>query len=173
MTGGWRYQPGQPGDTSVFGWQMFALRSARLSGLRVPKNVLRGCKTYLDSAATDRKRTMYSYMPGEPETPVMTAEALLSRQYLGWRRDYPPLVKGAAHVAKHLETAPERNIYYWYYATQLLHNMQNDDWKRWNLRVREGPDHHAGDRRGLRPRELGPGTAPSPTAGPRPAAGSS
>ena len=68
----------------------------------------------------------------------MTAEALLSRQYLGWPRDYPPLVKGAAQVAKHLESAPERNIYYWYYATQLLHNMQNDDWKRWNLRVREG-----------------------------------
>ncbi|MCA1686495.1 MAG: hypothetical protein LC745_11085 [Planctomycetia bacterium] len=54
--GGWRYQPGQPGDTSVFGWQMFALRSARLSGLRVSKNVARGCKTYLDSASTDAKR---------------------------------------------------------------------------------------------------------------------
>jgi hypothetical protein len=137
-TGGWRYQPGQAGDTSVFGWQMFALRSARLSGVRVSKNVYRGCKTYLDLAATDGKRTAYSYTPNGPASPVMTAEALLGRQYLGWPQDYPPLVKGASAVAKHLEASGERNIYYWYYATQLLHNMQNDDWKRWNLRVREG-----------------------------------
>jgi len=32
----------------------------------------------------------------------------------------------------------ERNIYYWYYATQLLHNMQNAAWKQWNNRLRDG-----------------------------------
>ena len=81
-TGGWRYQPGQAGDTSVFGWQMFALRSARLSGLRVSKNVYRGCKSYLDLAATDGKRTAYSYTPNRPASPVMTAhrKAMSSRQ---------------------------------------------------------------------------------------------
>ncbi len=135
--GGWRYFPGQAGDTSVFGWQMFALRSARLAGLKLPKNVIAGCKAYLDAAAVDRKIT-YAYQPGRPATPVMTAEALLSRQYLGWPRDFPPLVKGAAHVAADLEESGVRNIYYWYYATQLLHNMQNKDWRRWNAHVREG-----------------------------------
>ncbi len=137
-TGGWRYQPGQVGDTSVFGWQMFALRSAKLAGLKVSKSVTKGCRTYLDSAAADPKKTIYAYMEGRPATPIMTAEALLSRQYLGWARDYPPLVKGASQVARDLESGGERNIYYWYYATQLLHNMQNDDWKRWNPRVRDG-----------------------------------
>ncbi len=136
--GGWRYVPEQPGDTSVFGWQMFALRSARLSGLKLSRNVLRGCKTYLDLAAADGAKTTYGYQPGRDVSPVMTAEALLSRQYLGWPRDFPPLVKGAAHVAAHLNSSDERNIYYWYYATQLLHNMQNKDWKRWNVQVREG-----------------------------------
>jgi len=137
-SGGWRYVPGQAGDTSVFGWQMFALRSARLSGLRVPKNVLKGCRAYLDSAAADGKKVTYAYTAGGPATPVMTAEALLSRQYLGWPRDFPPLVKGASMVAGHLNGSSERNIYYWYYATQLLHNMQNKDWERWNVRVRDG-----------------------------------
>jgi hypothetical protein len=137
-TGGWRYFPGQPGDTSVFGWQMFALRSARLADLNVPKNVLKGCKAYLDTAAADNRRVTYSYLPGRPLSPVMTAEALLSRQYLGWPRDFPALVKGASMVARDLEESGERNIYYWYYATQLLHNMQNKDWERWNVRVREG-----------------------------------
>jgi hypothetical protein len=134
--GGWRYFPGQPGDTSVFGWQMFALRSARLAGLKLPKNVIAGCKAYLDAASVDRKIT-YAYMPGMGATPTMTAEALLSRQYLGWPRDFPPLIKGASHIAADLLDSNQRNIYYWYYATQLLHNMQNKDWQRWNVRVRE------------------------------------
>jgi hypothetical protein len=135
--GGWRYTPGQSGDTSVFGWQMFALRSARLAGLRVPKNVLKGCRTYLDEAAADTRKVTYSYTPGRAATPVMTAEALLTRQYLGWPKDFPALVKGVGMVAAHLEESRERNIYYWYYATQLLHNMQNKDWKKWNVRVRD------------------------------------
>ncbi len=68
----------------------------------------------------------------------MTAEALLSRQLLGWPRNFPPLVKGASQIAAHLDTSDQRNIYYWYYATQLLHNMKNKDWEKWNLKVREG-----------------------------------
>ncbi len=137
-TGGWRYFPGQPGDTSVFGWQMFALRSGKLAGFKVPKNVLAGCKSYLDSAAADNHRITYSYLPGKGVSPVMTAEALLTRQYLGWPRDFPALVKGSSMVARDLEESEERNIYYWYYATQLLHNMQNKDWEKWNVRVRDG-----------------------------------
>ncbi|RMF93373.1 MAG: hypothetical protein D6741_13760, partial [Planctomycetota bacterium] len=33
--GGWRYRPGDPGDTSQMGWQLMALRSARLAGIPV------------------------------------------------------------------------------------------------------------------------------------------
>ncbi len=138
-TGGWRYSPGQSGDTSVFGWQMFALRSGHGAGIPIRKDILRSCSRYLDSAATDRSRTTYSYLPqrGGPSA-VMTAEALLSRQLLGWPRKFPPLVKGASQIANDLDTSNQRNIYYWYYATQLLHNMKNKDWEKWNLKVREG-----------------------------------
>jgi hypothetical protein len=117
---------------------MFALRSARLAGLKVSKGVAKGCRAYLDAASADSNKITYGYLIGSPATPVMTAEALLSRQYLGWPRDYPPLIKGASHVANDLLVSRERNIYYWYYATQLLHNMQNKDWERWNVRVRDG-----------------------------------
>ncbi len=138
-SGGWRYAPQMPGDTSVFGWQMFALRSAHGSGIAVPKSVLKLCSRYLDQAAVDRSRTIYSYRPERGDaSPIMTAEALVSRQLLGWARNSPPLVKGASQVAQDLETNPKRNIYYWYYATQLLHNMKNKDWEKWNPRVREG-----------------------------------
>ena len=136
--GGWRYDPGMPGDTSVLGWQMFALRSARLGGLEVPKSVIRGCSYYLDLVSTDSHKTRYGYLPGRGETITMTAEALLCRQYLGWLRDSPAMVKGAAGVWDDLRNSGDRNIYYWYYATQLLHNMQNKAWKQWNAQVRDG-----------------------------------
>ncbi len=135
--GGWRYRPGQEGDTSVFGWSLFALRSANLAGIPIPKKTVQRCTNYLNSAAFDRKRILYSYQPGQSASPVMTAEALVGRQLLGWGRDHPALARGAARVASHLQTSEDRNIYYWYYATQLLHNMRNKDWERWNPHVRE------------------------------------
>ncbi|MFV2068933.1 MAG: hypothetical protein ACC645_18360, partial [Pirellulales bacterium] len=36
QSGGWRYQAGDPGDTSQLGWQVMALRSADLAGIVVP-----------------------------------------------------------------------------------------------------------------------------------------
>ncbi len=135
--GGWRYVPGMAGDTSVFGWQMFALRSARLAGLDVPKNVIKGCSHYLDECSADKYRTRYGYLPGREATPVMSAEGLLCRQYLGWPRESPAMLRGTAAVWGDLQASDERNIYYWYYATQLLHNMQNKHWRRWNVRIRD------------------------------------
>jgi hypothetical protein len=49
--GGWRYTPKQPGDTSVTGWQFMALKSAKMAGLKVPRNVIEGANTFLDSAS--------------------------------------------------------------------------------------------------------------------------
>src|SRR5262249_14847826 len=103
VTGGWRYSPGQEGDTSVFGWQIFALRSAHIAGIPIPRKILKACSRYLDQAAVDQHRITYAYQPGRPVSPVMTAEALLSRQLLGWPRGYPPLVKGASMIAADLD----------------------------------------------------------------------
>ena len=136
--GGWRYNPGQEGDTSVYGWQLFALRSASMSGLHVSKAVLKRCRQYLDSAAADPDGTTYAYQPGRPATPVMTAQGLLVRQYLGWKRDDPRLMHGADLVSRDLAQTTERNIYYWYYASQMLHNMHDKHWAEWNSRVRDG-----------------------------------
>jgi hypothetical protein len=136
--GGWRYYPTMPGDTSVFGWQLFALRSASLSGIGVSKATVQRCRKYLDFAASDPMKATYSYRPDGEASPVMTAEALLGRQYLGWVRETPALLQGAALVSAHLRESDERNIYYWYYATQLLHNMKGKEWEEWNRRVRDG-----------------------------------
>ena len=173
-TGGWRYSPGQAGDTSVFGWQIFALRSGHLAGLAVPRMTLRGCSDYLNLAAADPKKITYSYQPGHEVSPVMTAEALVSRQLLGLAANHPGADQGRRPGGGDTSRAiSERNIYYWYYATQLLHNLKNKDWERWNPHVREElvktqvKDEH------LRPRKLGPVASHSPTTGARWPAGSS
>ena len=45
--GGWRYQPRQAGDMSVSGWAIMALKSAELSGLRVPDRTFAGIRKWL------------------------------------------------------------------------------------------------------------------------------
>ena len=30
-----------------------------------------------------------------------------------------------------------RNVYYWYYGTQVMHNMADQDWNVWNHKMRE------------------------------------
>ena len=135
---GWRYEPGDIGDTSVFGWQLMALRSARLAGLSVSKKVIKDCANYLNIAAVDpHDRTVYAYLSGGGPSPTMTAEALLCRQYFGWTPQNRELVKGVGLVSAHLSQSTERNIYYWYYATQLLHNMGGKAWVAWNGYVRD------------------------------------
>src|SRR5439155_2628432 len=49
--GGWRYRPGTPGDTSVTGWQIQALKSAMLAGLSVPKDVATKASQFLDQVS--------------------------------------------------------------------------------------------------------------------------
>ena len=135
--GGWRYNPGDLGDTSVLGWQMFALRSAHLAGLKVPDNAIQGAVAYLNRASADMGGTTYCYMPGGRVSSVMTAEALLIRMYVGWTPKMTSMRKGIALVSADLRKFQDRNIYYWYYATQLLHNIHGSEWKRWNARVRD------------------------------------
>lgn len=139
--GGWRYQPGESGDTSVFGWQMMALQSAKTPGLGlvVPDSVFKLASYYLDSASM-ADGALYRYRPiaRTPATPTMTAEALLCRMYLGWTRDDPRLSAGLEWLeTEHPPGIEKPNIYYWYYATQSLHHFGGKTWERWNLKMRE------------------------------------
>ena len=66
----------------------------------------------------------------------MTAEALLCRQYLGWPHDDSRLLAGVRLInQEHIDwDAP--NVYYWYYATQVVHHMGGDAWDEWNRTMR-------------------------------------
>jgi len=136
--GGWRYQPGQAGDTSVVGWQLMALQSARAAHLDVPEDTMERAEYFLDSVQ-HRNGALYAYQAkGRGPTETMTAEGLLCRMYLGWNRnDNPEMVEGVDFlVDSHLPRPQQANIYYWYYATQVMHHMGGKQWEKWNEKMR-------------------------------------
>jgi hypothetical protein len=134
--GGWRYHPRQEGDTSVFGWQLMALQSARAANLTVPPETLTLASQYLDGVES-HGGTRYAYMGTRGANHVMTAEALLCRMYLGWTTSNAGLKRGMAYLTdNHLPADVAPNIYYWYYATQTFHHVGGSTWERWNQQMR-------------------------------------
>ena len=150
--GGWRYRLKQAGDTSVLGWQLMALQSARAGnlGLSVDPATLKLSDYFLDQA-TYRGRSrrgnivnmptgsLYTYQPrGGNPTASMTAEAILCRMYLGWTKDDPRVIEAIRWLVEHnMPTDRDKNIYYWYYATQVMHHFGGEVWELWNRRMRE------------------------------------
>jgi hypothetical protein len=149
--GGWRYSPNYGSDTSVTGWMMMALKSGELAGLKVPNSTYQQIDKWLDRAqASKREPHLYRYNPYAPDTPTqrhgrepsktMTSVGLLMRLYTGWRRDDSRMQRGADYLARNLPAMgtkdnPQRDTYYWYYATQVMFHMGGDYWKQWNDRL--------------------------------------
>jgi hypothetical protein len=137
-TGGWRYKPGEPGDTSVVGWQLMALRSGRIGGLRVPTDTFTRAGRFLDYVQSGDYGGLYAYQIHRRPEPAMTAEGLLCRQYLGWPAHHRGLREGVAYLLlNHLPSIDDPNIYYWYYGTQVMHHIGGKPWEVWNNATRE------------------------------------
>ncbi len=134
--GGWRYMPGGESDVSVTGWVMMALQSARMAQLTVPTITLVEVEKFLDAAALDYGDA-YAYMPGGAGQMAMTAEALLCRQYLGWKQNDPRMVSGCRRISDHPIRWRAPDLYYWYYGTQTLHHMGGPMWDEWNATLRK------------------------------------
>lgn len=134
--GGWRYEPGVDSDMSVTGWFVMALQSARMAGIEVPSPVFDKIGKFLDSVARD-EGARYGYQVQAGATLPLSAEGLLCRQYLGWPHDDPRLDAGVEYLLANLPEWDKRNVYYWYYATQVMHHMEGKPWRTWNDRMRE------------------------------------
>lgn len=132
--GGWRYEPRDPGDTSVTGWQVMALQSARAGRIRVASTTFRDVRLFLNTVEAGGG-AYYGYRGPQLERHAMTAVGLLCRMYLGWKRDHDGLRRGVEHLSR---LGPSRDdMYFNYYATQVLYHWGGDPWQRWNERMRE------------------------------------
>jgi hypothetical protein len=131
--GGWRYQPRQDADTSVTGWFVMALETAKRIGLEVDESRLESVDRYLDSVS-HRSDSAYSYNAMTPPDLTMTAEGILCRMLLGWPRTHPALARAVEELVANIphQQDPLQSVYYWYYATQVLHHYGGNAWQKWN-----------------------------------------
>lgn len=168
--GSWGYQPRSAGDTSIVGWQVQALQAAKLAKLQVSDKTVDSAKKFLDSVASGSQRAVYGYASknGSPGT-SLTAVGLLCRYYIdGWGPGSPGMAVGVPGLfgtpnpgagpdepRTKREKAPKTraefskngtvpDMYYFYYATQVVHFFEGPEWKEWN----EGPRDKDGKRAG-------------------------
>jgi len=137
QTGGWRYQPGDEGDTSQLGWQLMALRSAELAGLPIPAATRAGMIRFLNSVTTGPQRGLASYRPRAGASRTMTAEALACRLFIGLKQDKAATGEAIAYLLQETPQGGPFNEYYWYYATLALFQLQGDAWEAWNGALQE------------------------------------
>lgn len=154
--GGWRYQPGDSGDMSQFGWQVMALNSAALNGQNLEGGSVQLMKTFLQKHTQGTFGGLAHYRYGEDVSPVMTAEAMFCRYLL----DEPVSPQAATEacreilgsvqpngVARQLPGHGVDNVYFWYYGTLALHQMAVDPqlkdqpvvqqaWSDWNQKLK-------------------------------------
>ncbi|MBX3416366.1 MAG: terpene cyclase/mutase family protein [Pirellulaceae bacterium] len=136
LDGGWRYQPGDAGDMSQFGWKVLALHSASLGGLEIPQPTLNGMHRFLDKSTRGQFGGLGSYRPGDMHSPTMTAEALACR-YLLHEHIRPETIDEAMNlIMQNPPTETEVNYYYWYYATMAAHHAGGKHWTNWNERLK-------------------------------------
>lgn len=145
--GGWRYGPNQAGDLSATGWVFLAIRNGQLSGVPVVGLPLTKAERFVRNCACgpdDAKFSRYCYDPAGEPTPTltMTAAGLLAQQYLGMKRENADLHNGCNFLMQPENLPPAAGntlgrIYYYYYATQVLHHMGEEQFDHWNYLMRE------------------------------------
>ncbi|HSQ56829.1 MAG TPA: prenyltransferase/squalene oxidase repeat-containing protein [Gemmata sp.] len=149
--GSWGYSVSSPttGDTSIVGWQVQALEAAMLSkDIVVDQRVVKKAIAFLDLAAAGSRKAMYGYTDntkGVGPATSLTSVGLLCRYYIDkWGPDNAGMAEGVAGLMakapsgttkQPAKTKPAMDMYFFYYATQVVHFFEGDEWKDWN----EGP----------------------------------
>ena len=140
--GSWGYQAGMTGDTSIVGWQIQALKAAQLGkDIVVDDKVIRRAMKFLDTVGAGSYKAAYGYTTAAGAAPgtSLTAVGLLSRYYAdGWGPNNAAMAEGVLGLMRRAPDKtkpPALDMYYFYYATQVVHFYEGDEWKTWN----EGP----------------------------------
>ena len=135
QTGGWRYQPGDEGDTSVLGWQVMALKSAEMAGVPVPAKTFELAGRWLDSVAGGQRAGRYGYQDRNPK-PAMVAESMFVRQLLGTPRESPAMLESADYLKTVMPDKSRASQYFWYYGSLALFQHHGPVWEEWNRLLR-------------------------------------
>jgi len=135
--GGWRYFiDADNSDTSVSGWMIMALKSARLAGIAVPEEAFEKASEYLWKMYGDGG---FGYdAPGRDPGP--TAIGVLCQQFMGHADD--KRTKRALETLRECRADWDKTkesfvLYHWYYQTQAMFQAGGSYWEFWNRQIRE------------------------------------
>lgn len=157
--GSWGYQSGNAGDTSIVGWQVQALQAARLSrgDLVVDDRVIKKAIAFLNLAGAGSRKSSYGYNDNTNAAPgtSLTAVGLLCRYYIdGWGPDNGGMAEGVQGLMKRspnltgqVKTLPD--MYFYYYATQVVHFFEGEEWRTWNEGAKQPDNTRKGGMRDL------------------------
>ncbi|HUT34508.1 MAG TPA: prenyltransferase/squalene oxidase repeat-containing protein [Planctomycetota bacterium] len=149
--GGFRYGGAVPqaeGDLSVAGWQIMAIKSALLAGLKVPPEAVERSRVFLKSTWRDYGASAYLAGDKGAGSLSMTAVGLLCRLFLNDGGVYQGEIAQAAQFLAQREAPdiapPERgaskqlvtDIYYTYYSSLAMYHVAGPDseyWRAWKI----------------------------------------
>ena len=161
--GAWRYAspPDGDNDTSVTGWMVMALKSAKMVGLTIDDQAFENALAWVDQMTDPVSgRTGYTDMGGRSsrfpglaqrfpaeQSESMTAVGVLLRIFGGRTRERDPQIeRGAELLAARLphwstETG-QIDFYYWYYGTLAMYQVGGARWERWNEAIQSAIIEH-------------------------------
>jgi hypothetical protein len=169
--GAWRYDypPTGESDTSVTGWMVEAMITARKAGLTIDPAAMVGAVQWVDEV-TDQATARVGYdaagsyssrivgindqFPTD-QTEAMTASGMLTRMNAGQTAGSNPVL--AKHekllLSKLPEWAPEAKLvdeYYWYFGSLATRRLGGKGWEAWRTAgeaaLLEGQDHDGADK---------------------------
>jgi hypothetical protein len=120
--GGWDYHPGRPGDLSIAGWQVLALKSAAATDLIVPRETVQGIDRFLDLNRAGE--FMFRYRGGKP-TKSMTAIGVLLQIFRGKSRDSRSVASGLEYLSRQGPSGVD------------MFQVGGRYWKNWNYYMRD------------------------------------
>jgi len=149
--GGFRYKGAVPkgeGDLSVTGWQMLAIVSGHCAGLSLSPITFDRCRTFLANTRRDHGASAYLVADKKAGSKAVTAIGMVCRMFLdpGGSRDHIRQaarylllweIRGQGPVpgggSKQLVT----DLYYTYWSSLAMFQFGGDEWRDWNVMVRD------------------------------------
>lgn len=131
--GSWGYLPQQPGDLTISGWHIMALKSAQAAELAIADTTIMRLGHFLDSQQDDDP-VFYGYRE-RGKNRVCTSIGNLVRLFLGRSPSDPLALQAADYIQR--QGPSYDDIYFNYYATLLLFHMGGGHWEQWNPRMRD------------------------------------
>ncbi|QDV22778.1 prenyltransferase/squalene oxidase repeat-containing protein [Aureliella helgolandensis] len=131
--GGWGYLPKKPGDLTISGWQMMALKSAQAAGLEIPDATILAIDIFLDTQQAEESSFFGYARPGK--SPTCTAIGNMIRLFRGMSHTDPRILQSAAFLNSMGHSGTD--AYYNYYVSLYLFHVGDPFWERWNPRVRD------------------------------------